>query len=178
MEEIRFTATDPYRFCPADGSALEEPAHEGGGARCPRCGRSWYRGSSPAVGCAIVRDGRVLVTVRAREPEEGRMDLPGGFLEVGEHPVDGLRRELREELGVEVDHISGPTVLATHTYGADGEFVLALGFTARLASGEPHPADDVADARWVTAGELDELDFAWEHDREIARSALRLVENP
>jgi ADP-ribose pyrophosphatase YjhB (NUDIX family) len=136
------------------------------------CGRSWYRSSAPAVGAAIVRDGRALVTIRAREPEKGRLDLPGGFLEVGEHPVDGLVREAREELGVEIEVFEKPILIATHTYGADGAYVLAIGYRARIVSGEVHPTDDVAEVRWISAEELDSLDFAWEHDREMVRAAL------
>ena len=115
---------------------------------------------------------RVLVTVRGIEPEKGRMDLPGGFVEVGEHPRDALAREAREELGVEVEVEERSMLLAVHTYGADGEYVLAIGFRARIISGEPSPADDVAEIRWVKEEEIDALDFAWEHDRRIARQAL------
>jgi 8-oxo-dGTP pyrophosphatase MutT (NUDIX family) len=73
--------------------------------------------------------------VRGIEPEKGRMDLPGGFVEVGEHPRDALAREAREELGVEVEVEERPMLLAVHTYGADGEYVLAIGFRARIISG-------------------------------------------
>ncbi|MEJ7632727.1 MAG: NUDIX domain-containing protein [Rubrobacteraceae bacterium] len=170
-QEIPFTATEPYRFCPADGTKLGEP-RASGGVSCPLCGRSWYRNSSPAVGAAIVEGDRVLVTVRGIEPEKGRMDLPGGFVEVGEPPRDALAREAREELGVEVEVEERPMLLAVHTYGADGEYVLAIGFRARIISGEPSPADDVAAIRWVSEDEIDALDFAWEHDRRIARRAL------
>ena len=168
---VPFTGTEPYRFCPADGTALEDPKPSGG-ARCPLCGRSWYRTSAPAVGAAIVRDGRALVTVRAREPEKGRVDVPGGFLKVGEHPVDGLVREVREELGVEIEVVEGPVLLAPHTYGPDGAYVLAIGFRTRIVSGEPDPTDDVAEIRWISAEEIDDTDFAWEHDRGFVRSAL------
>ncbi|HZY56439.1 MAG TPA: NUDIX domain-containing protein [Rubrobacteraceae bacterium] len=170
-QKVPFSATEPYRFCPADGTSLEAPKRSGG-ARCPLCGRSWYRNSTPAVGTAIVRDGRALITVRAREPEKGRLDLPGGFLEVGEHPVTGLVREVKEELGVEIEVAGNPILLATYTYGADGEYGLAIGFEARIVAGEPQPADDVAEVRWVSAEELDDLDFAWSHDRELVRAAL------
>ncbi len=170
-QEIPFTATEPYRFCPADGTKLGEP-RASGGVSCPLCGRSWYRNSSPAVGAAIVEGDRVLVTVRGIEPEKGRMDLPGGFVEVGEPPRDALAREAREELGVEVEVEERPMLLAVHTYGADGEYVLAIGFRARIISGEPSPADDVAGIHWVSKEEIDGLDFAWEHDRRIARRAL------
>ncbi len=165
------TATEPFRFCPADGTALEEP-RPSGGARCPLCSRSWYRNSAPSVGAAIVQDGKVLVTVRAREPEKGRVDVPGGFLEVGEHPVDGLRREIREELGVEAEVEGGPILLHPHTYGPEGIYALAIGFRARIVWGEPHPTDDVAEIRWLPLEEIDTTDFAWPHDRRFVRAAL------
>jgi len=171
-KDIPFAATEPYRFCPADGTRLEAKAGESRGSACPTCGRSWYRSSAPAVGAAIVDGDRVLVTVRGIEPEKGRLDLPGGFVEVDEHPRDALAREAREELGVEVEVEERPMLLAVHTYGTDGEYVLAIGFRAWIVSGDPNPADDVAEIRWVTADEIDALDFAWEHDRRIARRAL------
>ena len=171
-KDVPFTATEPYRFCPADGTELEAKGGESRGAACPTCGRSWYRSSAPAVGAAIVDGERVLVTVRGIEPEKGKLDLPGGFVEVGEHPRDALAREAQEELGLEVEVEERPMLLAVHTYGSDGEYVLAIGFRVRIVSGEPSPADDVAGFRWVSAEEIDGLDFAWEHDRRIARQAL------
>ena len=175
MEEKRdipFTPTEPYRFCPADGTQLEAKGGESRGASCSTCGRSWYRSSAPAVGAAIVDGERALVTVRGIEPEKGKLDLPGGFVEVGEHPRDALAREAKEELGVEVEVEERPMLLAIHTYGANGEYVLAIGFRVRIVSGEPSPADDVAQIRWVSADEVEGLDFAWEHDRAMIRAAL------
>ncbi len=162
----------PFRFCPVDGTPLESPDDEGG-TRCDTCGRSWYRNSSPVVGCVIVRDGKALVTVRGIEPHEGKLDAPGGFLLNGEDPVEGLKREIREELGIEIDAGIGDCVqMVPHPYAHDDDFNLALGFRARWVSGDPKPADDVAGVRWVSAEELDALDFAWEHDRELVRKAL------
>jgi hypothetical protein len=62
--------------------------------------------------------------------------------------------------------------MVPHEYGDEGDFVLALGFKARHVSGEALAATDVADVRWVSSQELDDLDFAWEHDRRLARRAL------
>lgn len=89
-------------------------------------------------------------------------------------PVDALAREVREELGVEVGDVAGPLMLAVHNYGEGGPFVPALGFAARLAGGVPEPADDVDSFRWVAAEELDGLDLAWPHDRELAKIALEI----
>ncbi|MFP5351305.1 MAG: NUDIX hydrolase [Actinomycetota bacterium] len=144
------------------------------GKKCPSCGRTWYRNSAPTAGCVIVRDGKALVTQRGVEPEKGRFDIPGGFLAAGEEPISGLKRELREELGVEVDaSVEDCLSMVPHPYGPEGDYVLALGFVARLVSGEPRAADDVADFLWVDEDELEALDFAWPHDRELVRKALR-----
>jgi ADP-ribose pyrophosphatase YjhB (NUDIX family) len=166
-----FTPDTPFRFCPADGAKLGEP-RPSGGATCSLCGRSWYRNPAPAVGAAIVRDGKALVTVRARNPYRGKIDVPGGFLELGEHPMDALKREVMEELGIGVEVMWPPVMFAPHTYGEDGVHALAIGFRAEIVSGTPSPTDDVADIRYVALNEIDSLDFAWPHDREFIRNAL------
>lgn len=163
----------PFRFCPACASELDDSDSEGG-AGCPSCERSWYQNSDPTAAAAIVRAAEVLVTVRARPPMQGRVDLPGGFLHPGEPPLDGLRREVKEELGVEIEVRDEDYLQAVpHTYGDEEDWVLSLGFGARLVSGEITPADDVAEARWVTYGEIDDLDWAWPHDRDLAQAALK-----
>lgn len=114
------------------------------------------------------------MTVRAREPRRGCFDVPGGFLLPGEEPLGGLKREVEEELGVEIEVTNDDFVQAVpHTYCDEGDFVLSLGFRARLLSGDPTPNDDVAEVKWVAEDDLDELDFAWPHDRDLIRAALR-----
>lgn len=164
----------PFRYCPSCATELPGADHETG-RHCPRCGRSWYENPAPTAGVAIVRDGKVLVAVRARDPHRGKIDVPGGFLHVGEDPVEGARREVREELGIDIDtSMEGCIQAVPHRYGPDGDWLLSLGFVATpVGEAELHPADDVAEARWVGLEELDGLDFAWEHDRDLARKALR-----
>jgi ADP-ribose pyrophosphatase YjhB (NUDIX family) len=162
----------PFRFCPACGSGLEEPDHEGGSS-CPRCKRSWYRNAAPTAGCAVLHDGKVLIVRRARDPEKGRFDLPGGFLKFREDPVSAVKREVREELGIEVDLSVADFIQAVpHAYGDEDEWVLALGFLARFVSGVPVPNDDVAEARWISEDEVDQIDFAWPHDHALVRKAF------
>lgn len=113
-----------------------------------------------------------MVTVRAYEPEKGRVDVPGDFLKVAEHPVDGIVREVREELGVEIEVGESPILLAPHTYGPDGTYVFATRFRTRIIECEPNPTDGVAETRWISMEEIDDTDFAWEHDRGFVRAAL------
>ena len=163
----------PYRFCPACGSGLESPDMEGGSS-CPKCKRSWYRNAAPTAGCAVMHDGKVLVVRRARDPEKGRFDVPGGFLKFREDPVSAVKREVREELDIEVDVSESDFIQAVpHTYGDEDEWVLALGFLARFVSGTPEPNDDVAEAKWISEDEIDGVDFAWPHDRDLVRRAFQ-----
>lgn len=84
---------------------------------------------------------------------------------------------MREELGVEID-VSFEDFLQAipHTYGAEDDWVLSSGFVASIRLGIPSPADDVAEIIWAQDSELDDLDFAWEHDRSLARLALQRAE--
>jgi ADP-ribose pyrophosphatase YjhB (NUDIX family) len=77
--------------------------------RCPDCGFVYYHNTAAATGCIITvpestlngdfHSERLLFLVRNREPSKGKLDLPGGFVDPGEGLLDGLYRELREEIG-------------------------------------------------------------------------------
>jgi ADP-ribose pyrophosphatase YjhB (NUDIX family) len=151
---------------------LQDPDNDSG-AHCDNCNKTWYHNAAPTAGCVIVRDNKALVTKRARAPEKGRYDIPGGFLEPDEDPVSALEREVDEELSMQIEVSLADMVQAVpHRYGDDGTMALALGFVARESSGDPTPADDVEEVRWVELDELDHIDFAWEHDKELVRKAL------
>ena len=154
------------------GAELGDPGNDSG-ARCDACDKTWYHNAAPTAGCVIVRDGKALVTKRARDPEKGRYDIPGGFLERDEDPVAAVKREIAEELSMEVDVGFEDLLQAVpHRYGATGDWVLAMGFIARAARGEPQPADDVEEVRWVSLDDLDDVDFAWDHDKGLVAEAL------
>ena len=67
------------------------------------------------------------------DPSAGKWDLPGGFLDEEEHPLDCLRRELREEAGVEIEPLEFLGVWLDR-YGGDGSAAATLNFywTARI----------------------------------------------
>jgi ADP-ribose pyrophosphatase YjhB (NUDIX family)/catechol 2,3-dioxygenase-like lactoylglutathione lyase family enzyme len=148
-----------WNVCPCCAGAVELDRER---ARCAACGYEAYANPAPAM-CAFVLDGagRVLLGRRAREPEAGKWDVLGGFAQEDEHGLEALRRELREETGCDVEPLAFVGAFADR-YGATGGATLNLFWTARIVSGEPRPADDVAELRWFSRAELppdDELAF-------------------
>ncbi|MEV6316048.1 (deoxy)nucleoside triphosphate pyrophosphohydrolase [Streptomyces sp. NPDC051776] len=122
------------------------------------------------VGGAVLDGGRLLAARRNAPPAlAGRWELPGGKLEHGETPEAGLVRELREELGVEVEPLAR----------IPGEWPLKPGlvlwvWTARLVAGEPRPLEDHDELRWLTPGRVHEVDWL-DEDRPAVAEAVRLL---
>jgi len=143
---------DGWRLCPRCGAELGGDAAR---LACDACSFIVYASSKPTAGALCVDNGRVLLGRRARPPFEGLWDIPGGFLNEGEDPLDGLRRELKEETGLEVEpqHFFG---VWTDRYGSDStaDATLNLYWTARVVGGQAAPADDVSELRWFGRDEL------------------------
>ena len=153
---------DGWRFCPRCGHELELRA--GGHRGCPACGSSYWANSSPAVQGLLVRDGKVLIGRRKIEPRKGFWDLPGGFLEEGELPLDGLRREFLEETGLEVEPVEW---VGAFIDPYDSAYVLGLTWIVR-GDGQPVAADDVEELAWFGPDELP-AEMAFASQNEIVR---------
>ena len=108
----------------------------------------------------LLEEGRVLLTQRkAGTHLAGAWEFPGGKVESGEDPREALRRELREEIGIEAS--VGEIVDVTyHRYEEADKAVLLLFFEAVRAAGSPAPrAIDVAACKWAGREELRSEDF-------------------
>lgn len=94
---------EAFAFCPRCGAAR---TGEGNPLRCSRCGFVHYFSPVVAV-AAILADpaGRLVLITRGRDPGRGMLGMPGGFADAGESGEEAVRREVREEVGVEVDHL-------------------------------------------------------------------------
>lgn len=108
-----------------------------------------------AAAALIDADGRVLVQQRAHGELSGLWEFPGGKLEQGETPSAALIRELREELGVDVEAAClAPAAFASDPLG-DRHLVLLL-HICRKWRGVPRPIEAAA-LRWVRPVELHAL---------------------
>lgn len=101
----------------------------------------------------------MLLGRRAFDPGKGLWDLPGGFLEEHEHPLDALHRELAEETGLVIE----PTeFLGVWMQPYAGRNVLCLTWLARPTGGVERAGDDLVELRWFGPDELpgpDDLAF-------------------
>jgi ADP-ribose pyrophosphatase YjhB (NUDIX family) len=100
----------------------------------------------PATVAIVVGPRGLLLCRRAGPPHRGTWDLAGGFLEAGENPERGLRRELREELGARVRSARFRGFVLDH-YGRGGVPVLGLVYAVHV-SGAITARSDVSEVRW------------------------------
>jgi ADP-ribose pyrophosphatase YjhB (NUDIX family) len=169
---LRVGALDGWRFCPICAEAIERVEDH---VVCRACGFVTYANSVPATEAACFDTrGRVLLGRRAVDPGLGRWDLPGGFLHENEHPLDALRREVREETALELEAVE---FLGFWLEPYDGRTVLCLTWTAS-ASGSPRAGDDLAELRWFEPDELPAApELAFSHYPEALSAALRRHEH-
>lgn len=131
-----------HRFCGACGTPTAAAPGERA-RRCPACGLVAYPRISPAMMALVWRPGQLLLA-RAPHFVPGMYSALAGFVEAGESIEHCLRREVAEEVGVQVDQL--------HYYGSQSwpfPNSLMIAFSARWTGGEVQPQPgEIEDAQW------------------------------
>ncbi len=124
-----------------------------------------------AVAAGIIVAGERLLVARRHDsgPCAGLWEFPGGKLEPGESPEQALVRELREELGVEVQ-VSGSYGTISHRY-PERRVVLHFLY-AKVVAGTPRPLG-CAELRWVSPADLPHLEFPPADEKLVAELLRR-----
>lgn len=145
-----------YRFCSYCGHKLTVKYLEAEGRpreSCPACQEVFYQNSKPGVGALIIKGNEILLAKRTKAPYRGYWDIPGGFLEAGEHPLDGLRREIKEETGLKIKpgKILG---IFMDKYGSEKWDTLNIFYIVEIVSGKMQAKSDVSELKWFSKKSL------------------------
>ena len=99
----KFSPSKAFKYCPQCGDPGFSPDTEKS-LKCRSCGFRYFINMSASV-AAIIRNEKneILFTVRKHNPAAGMLDLPGGFVDLGETAEEAVKREILEELNLRVN---------------------------------------------------------------------------
>ena len=154
-------ASNYFKFCPVCGGKLKvNQAHP----TCIKCGFIFYQNSKPTSSAFLINaQGELMLVKRRVAPFRGYWDVPGGFLEEGEDPIVGLKRELYEELGVRLKNIALHGLYQDWYVDQYKLYTINIIYTAQIASGTLKPQDDISEYQWFTKKTIpwSRLAFSW-----------------
>ncbi len=157
-----------FQFCPRCGVRRTE-GRGGTIVECAACGFTLYFNAAIAAAAFIRRsDGKVLFIRRAKEPAKGKLAPPGGFVDIGETAETAVRREIREEVGVELNNVGFLCSRPNEYFYRDVTYpVLDFFFTADAVDPDAAQSlDDVESHEWLDPAEVDPEELAFTSMRE------------
>jgi len=154
-----------FKFCPVcGGKFITKKQDHLDRLVCSKCDYVFYQNSKPTVSALIVNKKKeILLVKREIQPKFGSWDTPGGFLENGEDPIVGLKREMMEELGIKLKNIKYLGIYLDSYYERYYLSTLNILYEAEIASGKLKPMDDVSELRWFNKKDLPlkKIGFQW-----------------
>ncbi|MDD3335587.1 MAG: NAD(+) diphosphatase [Eubacteriales bacterium] len=137
------------RFCGVCGHGLQ-PCETERALRCPECGELFFPMIAPAVIVAITCGDSILLARNVRS-EANHYALVAGYVEVGETIEHAVRREVWEEVGLELGAIR---YIGDQPWGVSGSLMFAFHAEADCNAPITLQASEIADAKWVRREEL------------------------
>ena len=161
MKQITEHPLYQFEYCPRCGAKAFTVRNEKA-KQCEACGFVYYFNPSAAVACFIRNaHGELLLVRRKKDPAKGTLDLPGGFVDMFETAEEAVRREVREETGLQVVR-SRYLFSISNLYPYSGFLVhtMDMFFLCRVKDDAVVEAmDDVADSFWMPLDEIRPEEF-------------------
>lgn len=152
---------EKFAYCPICGSK-HFVIHSFKSKQCQHCGFTYFANPCAAT-AAFILNGKdeLLVVRRAKDPAKGTLDLPGGFVDMYETAEEGMRREIKEETGLEVGEIeylfSSPNI---YQYSGLGVHTIDLDYLVRISEEvELKAGDDAAECLWIPVKNIHPEEF-------------------
>jgi len=125
------------------------------------------------VGGVIISNHRALLIRRGSPPLEGHWSIPGGLLEIGETLMEGVKRELHEETGIEVRPLDLIEVFERIELDGSGRaryHYVVLDYLCEAISGQARAGSDVTHVAWASAEELPQYSLSSTATRVILKA--------
>ena len=144
---------DTYRHCPKCGAAFQNDKKETA-LNCPACSFKLYPRIEPCVIVLISRGDEILLVKNKRATRDFYSCI-AGFMELGESAVEAVKREVKEEVGLEIKNV---TPVGSQSWPFPDQLMLA--FTADWQSGGlVLQEEEIAEARWFKRDALPPLEM-------------------
>ncbi|SIP92035.1 NUDIX domain-containing protein [Chryseobacterium sp. RU37D] len=167
------------KYCPSCG---KESLHWDGEKKwnCPNCNFTLYNNVAGAVAVVIRNNDEIYLTRRNRDPKKGKLDLAGGFVDPKESVEETCKRELFEELQLDVD-ISNLKYLTSlpnvyhykeidyNTIDLFYEYTVSKKFEVNLELTE------ISEAFWIPLKELNIDDIAFDSQKRFFEEYLNNI---
>ncbi|MDG4945121.1 NUDIX domain-containing protein [Weeksellaceae bacterium KMM 9713] len=162
-----------FQFCPKCGSSNHkfENHHR---FECLDCGFVYYHNCAAAVMVIMRRDDKVLFTVRNNEPKKGKLDFPGGFVDPKESAQFAAKRELKEELDIDID-MDDLVLLDTEPNDYDFRDILYrtldIVFEIELKDNQKINLEksEIQEAKWLSADEINMEDIGFDSMKAVVK---------
>ncbi len=142
--------------------------------RCP-CNCFGYKAPALAVDAIVLKDQKILLIRRAKEPFKDCYALPGGFVECGESCEDAIKREVFEETGIEIEIIDLLGVYSHPNRDPRGH-VVSICYIAKYKSGTLKISEETSDLGFFDLKDILKMNLAFDH-KEIIKDFVKKCYN-
>lgn len=162
-----------YKYCPWCGKKLVKKDDY---FECTSCGKSVFLNSFPGAGALIIKNNKILLAIRAKDPHKGKLDIPGGFLKCGELPEVGLKREIKEETSLDIKIIKLHGIYINHYEYQGIEYkALDLFYRVKITKGTPKAQDDVAELKWYKIDKIPLGEICFKSNKKALRDLQKMI---
>ena len=149
------------QYCPICGEKAELKKEEKSVYLSCENDHIYYINPNPTVSALIYKDSKILLSKRAIEPAKGKWDLINGYMELDETPLEGIEREVKEELGVEfeVEDLLGFNV--SDYYAIEPGKNMNIYFCGSVSAEKLKLSDELKEVKWFDFNDIpyDEIGF-------------------
>ncbi|MEN2975124.1 MAG: NUDIX hydrolase [Candidatus Caldarchaeales archaeon] len=115
-----------------------------------------------AVGALIISGSQLLLIKRAFQPSAGKWSIPGGVVELGEKVEEAVKREVREEVGIEIEDLQLLGVYDSIVRDENGDIkyhYIIIDYLAKPKSTSVTPSKEVVEYKWVDLKDVDVMNL-------------------